>query len=226
MASSELGNEVQPSQLLLSDEEKRVLELYDRLRQIQLELALLKAQKNYSPGQPASGNVEEAQNALLKSRAKYVLRNNIADCVMMANPILQAVHNGINASPIEKDLLPLLIARDDSSTTLAQQTTDLRQTLDQLMEIESQSLQISRENVQLASEVLKLAEETNRSKTAPIADPGHAEEIARLEAEVRASRKRWRIMKGTASAIVAGSGVDWARDDRLKSIVLDEEEDV
>jgi hypothetical protein len=39
-----------PSPLLLSDNEKRVLELYDKLQQLQLEVALLTAQKNYVPG--------------------------------------------------------------------------------------------------------------------------------------------------------------------------------
>lgn len=36
--------------LVLSDREKRVLELHDRLQQLQLEIALLNAQKKYVPG--------------------------------------------------------------------------------------------------------------------------------------------------------------------------------
>lgn len=42
---------VEPSPLLLSVDEKRVLQLYDRLQQLQLELALLTSQKNYVPGE-------------------------------------------------------------------------------------------------------------------------------------------------------------------------------
>jgi chaperonin cofactor prefoldin len=46
-----LGPESQVStQLVLSDSEKRVLELYDRLQQLQLEIALLTAQKDHSQG--------------------------------------------------------------------------------------------------------------------------------------------------------------------------------
>jgi hypothetical protein len=41
---------VEPSPLLLSDDEKRVLELYDRLQQLQLEVAMLTSQKNFVPG--------------------------------------------------------------------------------------------------------------------------------------------------------------------------------
>jgi hypothetical protein len=115
--------------------------------------------------------------------------------------------------------------RDSTSSTLAHQSTTLRQTLDTLTEVESQSLRLGRENVKLASQMLVLAEEANKHKTDPIADPEQAEEFARLEKEVKGSRQRWRVMKATASAIVAGSGVDWASDDVLRSIVLDEEED-
>ncbi len=40
-----------PTPLLLSDDEKQILESHDRLQQLQLEIALLKAQKNYNPSQ-------------------------------------------------------------------------------------------------------------------------------------------------------------------------------
>ena len=43
-----------------------------------------------------------AQNALLGARAKYRLRNDAIDYVMMANPIIKAVHNGKNSTPIER----------------------------------------------------------------------------------------------------------------------------
>lgn len=38
-----------PTPLLLSNDEKHVLELHDRLQELQLEIALLTAQKNYHP---------------------------------------------------------------------------------------------------------------------------------------------------------------------------------
>lgn len=39
--------------LLLSEDERQVLELYDRLQQLQLEIALITAQKNYVPSKMA-----------------------------------------------------------------------------------------------------------------------------------------------------------------------------
>lgn len=80
----------------------------------------------------------------------------------------------------------------------------------------------------MAEHLLDLAKQTDQGRAEFLsADSEHAPEIARLEAELKGSRQRWRVVKGTASAIVAGSGVDWARDAELRDIVLDPvEEDV
>ncbi|KAI1442020.1 centromere protein H (CENP-H)-domain-containing protein [Annulohypoxylon stygium] len=220
------GSEVS-APLLLSDDEKRILYLHDRLQQLQLEIALLTAQKNYDPSTSPSienGNIEAAQKALLDSRSRYVLRNQVVESVVAANPILQAVHNGTKASPIERDLLPVLEQRDQTSSNLAQQSTELRSLLDEITEVESQSLRLGRENVELAAKLLDLAAQTDRSKAEAInMDPERAAEISRLEDQVKLSRQRWRVLKGTASAVVAGSGVDWSRDAELRDIVLDPE---
>ncbi|KAI1209385.1 centromere protein H (CENP-H)-domain-containing protein [Annulohypoxylon truncatum] len=226
--ADETATEVQ-TPLLLSDDEKRILELHDRLQQLQLEIALLTAQKNYDPSTSLlteNESMEAAQKALLDSRSRYVLRNQVAESIVAANPILQAVHNGTKASPIERDLLPVLEQRDQSSSVLSQQSTELRGLLDEITEVESQSLRLGRENVQLAAELLDLAEQTDRSKAEAInMDPERAAEISRLEDQVKLSRQRWRVLKGTASAVVAGSGVDWSRDAELRDIVLDPEND-
>ncbi|OTA56498.1 hypothetical protein K449DRAFT_408455 [Hypoxylon sp. EC38] len=218
-----------PAPLLLSDDERRILELHDRLQQLQLEIALLTAQNNYNPDKSPytqEGDIEAAQKALLDSRSRYVLRDQVVQSVISANPILQAVHNGTKASPVERDLLPVLEQRDQSSSTLAHQSTELRALLDEITEVESQSLRIGRENVDLASKLLDLAEQMNQSKEEAVnMDPERAAEISRLEGQVKLSRQRWRVLKGTASAVVAGSGIDWSRDAELRDIVLDPEND-
>lgn len=125
-----------------------------------------------------------------------------------------------------RDLLHVLEQRDASAMTLANQSTELEKLRDELIQVESRRMRLSRENVGLASEMLRLAERSNHpsSETDPAAAGDHrGAEIARLGTQVRASRRRWRIVKGTASAIVAGSGVDWARDPELTDIVLDPE---
>ena len=46
--------------------------------------------------------LEDAQKALLDAKARHLLRNSIVESVLIANPILKAVHAGLNASPIER----------------------------------------------------------------------------------------------------------------------------
>lgn len=120
----------------------------------------------------------------------------------------------------------MLTERDSISSTLATQNTELHSVLTELAEVEGRALRLSRENVALAARLLSLAKQTHRGKAEVLAgEAGHAAEIAELEAGVKASRQRWRVLKGTASAIVAGSGVDWASDAELRDMVLDPVDD-
>ena len=106
--------------LLLSNTEKRVLELYDQLRDLQLQIALMRAQRDYDgkfgwyerasesnqnpepQHEVSEDDVKQAQDELLESSANYNLRNGVLDSVMIANPILKAVHNSTHASPIDR----------------------------------------------------------------------------------------------------------------------------
>lgn len=73
--------------------------------------------------------------------------------------------------------------------------------------------------MELAATVLELAERAKEEGN--VEDEETKEEMERLETEVKMSRQRWKVIKGTASAIVAGSGVDWVGDDELREMVLD-----
>jgi hypothetical protein len=70
-----------------------------------------------------------------------------------------------------------------------------------------------------------LADEVNTHKKEDIRDAKVRQQLDELEASMKISRQRWRIMKGTASATVVGSGVDWPRNPKLLEIVLDPEDD-
>lgn len=117
-------------QLPLSADERQVLELYDKLQQIQLEIAILKAQTSYESSMDPSllgplgiplrnltsmlmkctdpshedspAALALAQEALLLAKSKYKLRSDAVELIVIANPILKAVHSGTNASPIER----------------------------------------------------------------------------------------------------------------------------
>ena len=113
------------SPLPLSDDEAQVLALYDRLQELRLEIAIINARHKLNHGNlimskprkrnlhshhpsdtlveaTTDGEVKQIQSALLEARSKYKLRGTVVEAVMMANPILKAVHNGVDASPIER----------------------------------------------------------------------------------------------------------------------------
>ncbi|TQN67772.1 hypothetical protein CSHISOI_07673 [Colletotrichum shisoi] len=214
--------------LLLSDDEQRVLALYDELRDLEVKVALIKAQQSYdlnAPIQNTKENVRQAQQDAAKARAGWLLRNDIADNVITANPILKAVHGSTQSTPIESDLLPHIRARDAASIALSKTSSDIRSAVDELTDVEAESLRVGRRNIGLAAEVLRLAKETEMRRTGETDEPAVQAEMARLQVELKASRQRWKVMKGTASAVVVGSGVDWARDEVLTDIVLDPEDE-
>lgn len=119
----------------------------------------------------------------------------------------------------------MLHERDSTSTTLARQSILLKQVTEETIDLESQNLQMRRKNVDLATQVLSLAAEVNQRNNQTVNNPKQAEDLANLQKDVNISRQRWRTMKATSSAIVAGSGVNWSEDDQLRSIVLDNNDD-
>ncbi|ROV91765.1 hypothetical protein VSDG_06481 [Cytospora chrysosperma] len=239
-AADEKGIGEQPP---FSQAEKEILDLYDQVKKLELEIALAKARTRLADesakeagrgGYAASEDdasqvsdpkgVDEAREQLLEAMALYNLRNTVVESVLSTNPILKGIHNSTYASPIEQDIQQWIHTRDDTSHSVAKQTASLRSVLDQLIEVESEALRVSKKNAELAADVLRLARDADLNHTDAIADdPGAKEQIVQLEGRLAASKQKWRVMKGTASGIVAGSGVDWARDPELRDVVLDPE---
>ena len=91
------------------------------------------------------------------------------------------------------------------------------------MKVKSEHAIKARENAELSSTMLALVEEANTQKKEDITDSKLRLQLDELERDVKTSRQRWRIMKGTASGTIVGSGVDWARDPKLLEIVLDDD---
>jgi hypothetical protein len=91
--------------------------------------------------------------------------------------------------------------------------------------VESENIVIARKNTELATTMIALAKDANTQRKDNIEDPKAKQQLDELELAMKTSRQRWRIMKGTASATIAGSGIDWARDPKLLEIVLDNDGD-
>ncbi|ATY61093.1 Centromere Cenp-H [Cordyceps militaris] len=206
--------------LALSDAERQILEEYDKLHQMDLEIAIIKAQKAYksAPADDSPDALVAAQEALLQARSRYKLRNDAVELVVIANPVLKAVHGGTNASPIDRDLLPFIVQRDDAAVDAARSATQAQATRDALTDVQVETLRACRRNVQLTSRVFELAAQLEARKAV---DWDGGEEALR----VRDEKRKWRAVKGAASGIVAGSGVDWASDEALRDMVLDPEDD-
>ncbi|KAF7951108.1 uncharacterized protein EAE97_002659 [Botrytis byssoidea] len=218
------ANDIPP----LSDQEKRILEVYDKLEELQVEIALLKAQGVISSEEQEDVTdevIQKAEKNLLESKANYSLRSKIIENVIIANPILKAVHAGSNASVIEQDLLPLIEKRDAMSENLAQISSKIQSSREELMRESNENIITGRKNIELATEMLALAEEANSQGKENIQDPDIRAQLDELEGAMKNSRQRWRIMKNTASAVIVGSGIDWARDPKLLEIVLDDDGD-
>lgn len=134
-----------------------------------------------------------------------------------------APHASIQFDKLQSDLLPYVERRDDATISVAKQAAASDKQLNELTTVQSETMRISRQNVELTAELLKLAEEVKQKKLGPNDNPKAKQEQEALEAKLKESKQRWRVMKGVASGIVVGSGVDWAQDDGLRQTVLDPE---
>jgi hypothetical protein len=118
-------------------------------------------------------------------------------------------------------LLPSINQRDAAATHTAALCSELQTARSRLADVEIESLRVSQRNIKLASEALQLAGQTPDQKPNSAEGGRFGTEMTILEGQVKSSHHRWKIMKGAASAIVAGSGIEWVRDERLRDLVLD-----
>lgn len=77
------------------------------------------------------------------------------------------------------------------------------------------------ENKELASQLLELTAQ-EISWRDRVDDEALLARIEETEQEYKQTRAQRDTIKSVIGAIVVGSGVDWARDDRLRDLVLDE----
>jgi ABC-type oligopeptide transport system substrate-binding subunit len=160
----------------------------------------------------------------------------------MTEPILKAVHLKA-ATPAEKYVLtrsPLARPKADRNIhrallslvnrrdVLALVHENLASAHDlvmrQLSNLEIQNLQINRENQELVRQLLELTKE-DLSWREKLEDPKLLSQLDSFETDLKARKAQWETMKSIASAVVVGSGLNWADDDMLRALVLDESDD-
>ncbi|KAF2086795.1 hypothetical protein K490DRAFT_16240, partial [Saccharata proteae CBS 121410] len=203
--------------LLLTDLERRILQLHDQEQELILEQSLLEEQLK---GQ----FFLDAEREMLNARAAYLLRNRIVENVVITDPVLKAVHAGASASLAERRLLPLVNERDVLAMLHAGLTSKLGSDLIALSKAEQANIAANQKNCELAKTLLDLAERTKTQTTDEFQDARLRAQLEDLDSQLRVSRRRWRTSKGVLSGVIASSGIDWASDEALRELVLDDDD--
>lgn len=96
--------------------------------------------------------------------------------------------------------------------------------LKQLRDTEVENIQINQENQELVRQLLELTKEDDTWRDR-LQDADLASELDGLEADLKTRKRKWEVLKNIASAMVVGSGLNWADDEKLCALVLDESDD-
>ncbi|KAF2133304.1 hypothetical protein P153DRAFT_307982 [Dothidotthia symphoricarpi CBS 119687] len=215
-----------------SDVEKRALELYDQLRELELQQSLLQAQQiAHVPDVSTLSDdaLQEqliiAQREAMEAKAEYEIRNRITHNVLVMDPVLKAVHGSEQASFIEKRIRPLITENDAVSMVHSSLASKLASSTRALGVAEQANVIANQKNRELSQTMLALAEDMKAQSAKDIEDPRLRNQVQAVEKELKESRRRVQTLKGILSAMIVGSGVNWAADEGLTELVMDDEED-
>jgi len=94
-----------------------------------------------------------------------------------------------------------------------------------LITAEQANIVANQKNRQLSKTMLALAEAMKTQSAEDIEDPKLREQIKTVDKELKESRRRMKTLKGILSAMIVSSGINWAADESLTELVLDDEDD-
>ncbi len=108
--------------------------------------------------------------------------------------------------------------------THTQLSTDMSTLNDSLSTLATDNIRLCSRNRELAQTLTELAEFSKASTIEDVKDARLRTQLEQLKEENRVRKSRWRLMKGVVSTVVVGSAVDWASDDELRELVVDDED--
>lgn len=123
-----------------------------------------------------------------------------------------------------RSLLPLINRRDILALAHENLTSAHHSTIKTLSDRETENLQINKRNQQLAHELLELTRH-DASWKEEVNDENLQKQLKELEVEQKRIKAKWETIKSVASAVIVGSGVNWAEDEALYALVLDDSDD-
>lgn len=100
----------------------------------------------------------------------------------------------------------------------------LHSTSQALTKVEAQNIEAMEKNRELTATLVELTRQMSEQRVSALNESNLGNQLEILRDDVGTARKRWKIMKSVVAAVIVGSGVDWARDDELRQVVIDAEE--
>lgn len=91
--------------------------------------------------------------------------------------------------------------------------------------LSADNIRAMEKNRALTATLLALVQKVQAQRDDVTKDAAFNTQLNGLREDTATARQRWRIMKSVIAAVIAGSGVDWARDDSLRDLVLNEEKE-
>ncbi|KAF1932647.1 uncharacterized protein M421DRAFT_245844 [Didymella exigua CBS 183.55] len=233
--SCDLGDLLQTNHgdaFLFTESEALALELYDQLQELELQQSLLRGQETARGPDVSSLSDDDLQEQLIvaereamEAKAEYELRNRIIHNVLVTDPVLKAIHGVEEIDVAERRLLPLITENDTVAMVQGHLSSKLASSTHALVTVEQANIVANQKNRELSKAMLALAEAMKAQSAEDIEDPNLREQIKVVENELKESRRRMKTLKGILSAMIVGSGINWAADENLTELVLDDEDD-
>jgi hypothetical protein len=104
-------------------------------------------------------------------------------------------------------------------------TAKLASTTRALSDAERANIAANKKNSVLSQTLLALAEDLKAQQPEDIDNPRLRDQVKAVEREVKELRRKTKTLKGLVSGTIVGSGINWADDELLCELVLDDDED-
>lgn len=122
-------------------------------------------------------------------------------------------------------IFPMIVENDTVSMIHGSVSSKLVSTQRAISTAAQANIIASRRNRELSATMLALAEEMKAQTAKDIEDPRLREKVSAVEKDLKDSRRKAKTLKGVLSAMIVGSGINWAADETLTELVMDDEEE-
>ena len=103
--------------------------------------------------------------------------------------------------------------------------TDLSSILKASTLVEVENIRTMAQNRGKAVTLLDLAGQTKVQRSNAVQESSLGNQLEKVRADTNTAKIRWRIMKSVTAAVIVGSGINWAANDELRDLVLDDEDE-